>query len=214
MMAVRAVNSCSIFRSASPPPFSAAVRCRLYHYRNLQFRRCSKLGFRFHAFRSEKKLFGHGGVRSCSVHSLVDSVMEELEFMRKRKRVYAASKMGLTSSGELLEDKLANRVLEKGLLLEFKKDSDRVLLAVAQKPDGKKNWMVSDQVLVETTKCGMLNRMVSHPPLNLNKLHILFRALRILIILGFQILFRKHRITWIQHFWSLLGLNFLKTISQ
>ncbi|KAL4605067.1 hypothetical protein ACB092_09G001700 [Castanea dentata] len=145
MMAVRAVNSCSIFRSASPPPFSAAVRCRFYHYRNLQFRRYSKLGFRFHAFRSERKLFGHGGVRSCSVHSLVDSVMEELEFMRKRKRVYAASKMGLTSSGELLEDKLANRVLEKGLLLEFKKDSDRVLLAVAQKPDGKKNWMVSDQ---------------------------------------------------------------------
>lgn len=68
--------------------------------------------------------------------------------------------MGLTSSGELLEDKLANRVLEKGLLLEFKKDSDRVLLAVAQKPDGKKNWMVSDQVLVETTKCGMLNRLL------------------------------------------------------
>ncbi|KAL2508575.1 ribonuclease II [Forsythia ovata] len=25
------------------------------------------------------------------------------------------------------------------------KDSERVLLAVAQKPDGKKNWMVSDQ---------------------------------------------------------------------
>ncbi|KAK7846061.1 ribonuclease ii [Quercus suber] len=127
-MAVRAVNSCSIFRSASPPPFSAAVRCRLYHYRNLQFRRYSKLGFRFHAFRSGQKLFGHGGFRSCSVHSLVDSVMEELEFMRKRKRVYAASK---------------------------------VLLAVAQKPDGKKNWMVSDQVLVETTKCGMLNRLLA-----------------------------------------------------
>lgn len=54
------------------------------------------------------------------------------------------------SSGELLEDKLENQVLQKGLLLEFKKDSDRVLLAVAQRPDGKKNWMVYDQVLVET----------------------------------------------------------------
>lgn len=31
-----------------------------------------------------------------------------------------------------------NRTLEKGLLLEFKKDSERVLLAIAQKPDGKK----------------------------------------------------------------------------
>lgn len=54
------------------------------------------------------------------------------------------------SSGELLEDKLENQILQKGLLLEFKKDSDRVLLAVAQRPDGKKNWMVYDQVLVET----------------------------------------------------------------
>lgn len=52
---------------------------------------------------------------------------------------------------EILEDKLVNRTLQEGLLLEFKKDSDRVLLAVAQRPDGKKNWMVSDQVLVETT---------------------------------------------------------------
>lgn len=59
--------------------------------------------------------------------------------------------MGLTSSGQLLEDKLKNQVLQKGLLLEFKKDSERVLLAVAQKADGKKNWMVFDQVLVETT---------------------------------------------------------------
>lgn len=61
------------------------------------------------------------------------------------------SRMGLTSSGQLLEDKLKNQVLQKGLLLEFKKDSERVLLAVTQKADGKKNWMVFDQVIVETT---------------------------------------------------------------
>lgn len=52
----------------------------------------------------------------------------------------------LTSSGELLEDKLVNQEVQKGLLLEFKKDSDRIVLAVAQRPDGKKNWMVFDQV--------------------------------------------------------------------
>ena len=62
--------------------------------------------------------------------------------------------MGLTSSGGLLQDKLEKQTLQKGLLLEFKKDSERVLLAVAQKPDGKKNWMVFDQVLVETTNAG------------------------------------------------------------
>lgn len=59
--------------------------------------------------------------------------------------------MGVASSGELLEDKLEKRALREGLLLEFKKDSERLLLAVAQRRDGKKNWMVYDQVLVETT---------------------------------------------------------------
>lgn len=87
-----------------------------------------------------------GGVQSFSVQSLFESVMEELEARRRQKRVCATSKMG-----GLIEDKLEKRELQKGLLLEFKKDSERVLLAVAQKPDGKRNWMVSDQVLVETT---------------------------------------------------------------
>lgn len=54
------------------------------------------------------------------------------------------------SGGELFVNKLENRVLQKGLLLEFKKDSDRILLAVAERPDGKKNWIVSDQVQIET----------------------------------------------------------------
>ncbi|RVW87400.1 Ribonuclease II, chloroplastic/mitochondrial [Vitis vinifera] len=61
--------------------------------------------------------------------------------------------MGLTSSGQLLEDKLKNQVLQKGLLLEFRKDSERVLLAVAQKADGKKNWMVFDQVCRTSRPC-------------------------------------------------------------
>ncbi|KAI4356482.1 hypothetical protein L6164_000504 [Bauhinia variegata] len=71
--------------------------------------------------------------------------MEELLAMRKLKRVSAASNPGLMSGEVVHEDKLLNRSLQKGLLLEFKKDSDRMLLAVAQRPDGKKNWMVSDQ---------------------------------------------------------------------
>lgn len=52
----------------------------------------------------------------------------------------------LTSYGEVVEDKLVNQELEAGLLLEFKKDPERVLLAVTHRPDGKKNWMVFDQV--------------------------------------------------------------------
>ncbi|KAI4340072.1 hypothetical protein MLD38_024944 [Melastoma candidum] len=83
------------------------------------------------------------------IHSLVDTVIQELRNSRSRSRKVvrsaSASKLALTSSGELLEDKLVNRALEKGLLLEFKKDSEKVFLAVAQRPDGKKNWMVLDQ---------------------------------------------------------------------
>uniref|UniRef100_A0A2P2LL51 Ribonuclease IIic/mitochondrial isoform X1 n=1 Tax=Rhizophora mucronata TaxID=61149 RepID=A0A2P2LL51_RHIMU len=150
MMAVRAVNSCSnsILRSASfscSPPLSA-FRCRFdNHFRTLQFRRYWQLGCsRLLKFHCEVRFCVlHGRGRQRSVHSLVDGVIEVLAESMKRKRVRSAIK--LTSSGELLADKLVNQPLEKGLLLEFKKDSDRVLLAVAQRPDGKKNWMVHDQ---------------------------------------------------------------------
>ena len=50
---------------------------------------------------------------------------------------------------ELSDNKIDKRALQKGLLLEFQKDSDRSLLAVVERPDGKKNWMVTDQVLYE-----------------------------------------------------------------
>ncbi|KAK9920656.1 hypothetical protein M0R45_029204 [Rubus argutus] len=143
-MAVRAVSTCSIFLSASSPTLFA-FRCCPCHLSTFQFRRFSKLGIRFPLFSSEKHLVpGYGAAQSSSLHSLVDTVMQELEHLRTR-RVRAAAKVELTSSGETLEDKLVNQTLQKGLLLEFKKDADRVLLAVAQKPDGKKNWMVSDQ---------------------------------------------------------------------
>ncbi|KAK7259975.1 hypothetical protein RIF29_25630 [Crotalaria pallida] len=133
-MAVRAVNPCSLF-SSSTPSLSSALRFSSRH--RFTIPRC---------FRSHPPFFSdYGPGQSRSFQSLFDSVMEELHAMRKRrKRVSAASNMGLLN-GELLEDRLVNRTLQKGLLLEFKKDSDRILLAVAQRPDGKKNWMVSDQ---------------------------------------------------------------------
>lgn len=71
--------------------------------------------------------------------------MEELEEIRSRKRLRALNKVGLPTSKEISEVKLEKRVLQKGLLLEFRKDSQKLLLAVTQKPDGKKNWMVYDQ---------------------------------------------------------------------
>ena len=72
--------------------------------------------------------------------------------MSKKFYVFRMGLVGM-GSGELTEDKLMNQTLEKGRLLEFKKDSERVLLAVAQRPDGKKNWMVFDQVLVKKKNC-------------------------------------------------------------
>ena len=50
---------------------------------------------------------------------------------------------------ELSDNKMDKRALQRGLLLEFQKDSQRSLLAVVERPDGKKNWMVTDQVLYE-----------------------------------------------------------------
>ncbi|XP_028957017.1 ribonuclease II, chloroplastic/mitochondrial isoform X1 [Malus domestica] len=147
-MAVRAVGSSTVFRSASSSassPTLLSFRCCPCRFTTLQFRRFSKLGIRFPIFRSGKLAPGHGGVQSTSVHSLVNSVMEELGALRRRRLVRAAAKVELTSSGGIVEDKLVSWTLQQGLLLEFKKDAERVLLAIAQKPDGKKNWMVSDQ---------------------------------------------------------------------
>ncbi|XP_061965161.1 ribonuclease II, chloroplastic/mitochondrial isoform X2 [Populus nigra] len=117
MISVRAVNSCSIFRSS--PPVSS-FRCRLNsHLRTTtsssHHDRYSKSGFGFPMFRFDLPSLCHGDIRR------------------------------LTTGGEALDDKLVNQAVEKGLLVEFKKDSERVLLAVVQRRDGKKNWMVYDQ---------------------------------------------------------------------
>ncbi|KAL2523170.1 Ribonuclease II [Forsythia ovata] len=63
----------------------------------------------------------------------------------KETKCRVLHRLELKSSEELLQNKSGKQMLQKGLLLEFKKDPERVLLAVAQKPDGKKNWMISDQ---------------------------------------------------------------------
>ncbi|CAL9138962.1 unnamed protein product [Musa acuminata var. zebrina] len=40
-----------------------------------------------------------------------------------------------------------------GLLLKFMNDSQKTLLPVVQKPDGKKNWMVCDQIPMNNFCC-------------------------------------------------------------
>ncbi|TVU36775.1 hypothetical protein EJB05_18722 [Eragrostis curvula] len=84
----------------------------------------------------------HRGCRSRLAHSLVDEVLEEL---RSRRRVRVSAKIGLHGTKELSDNKIDKRTLQKGLLLEFQKDSERSLLAVVERPDGKKNWVVTDQ---------------------------------------------------------------------
>ncbi|KAL5991906.1 hypothetical protein ACLOJK_012818 [Asimina triloba] len=163
-MAVRAVNGCSIFRSAcsSPPsiPSLSALRLqrRCFHFRRLSCHSGPEAGISFSNSRFGNGPFSGGRIRF--VFSLVEAVMEELEAMRNRKSTRSRSKRNkgtgeemvkkgfrvlAVRSKELVEDKVEKRVLQKGNLLEFRKDSERLLLAVAQKPDGKKNWMVSDQ---------------------------------------------------------------------
>ncbi|XP_024968629.1 ribonuclease II, chloroplastic/mitochondrial [Cynara cardunculus var. scolymus] len=150
-MVVRTVNSVSLFRSTSPPsPLPLAAFHTYRQIRAFQYLQLSRLSI------CKPMVFGYynlksGGSRSYSVQSFVDSVMEEFEALRRRRTVRASNKSVLTSNKELVEDKLRKQVLQKGLLLEFKKDSERILLAVAQKPDGRKNWIVSDQNGVTTS---------------------------------------------------------------
>lgn len=68
-----------------------------------------------------------------------------MEELRSRRRVRVSAKIGLQGTKELPDNKIVKRTLQKGLLLEFQKDPERSLLAVVERPDGKKNWMVTDQ---------------------------------------------------------------------
>ena len=88
------MNTCSIFRSASSPPL-AAFTCRLSQFGPLRCRSSSNLGFRSPIDRN--CLLGHGGVRSYSVQSLVETVMEELHALRKRKGIRGSVKYVLIS---------------------------------------------------------------------------------------------------------------------
>ncbi|PIN04763.1 Exoribonuclease II [Handroanthus impetiginosus] len=151
-MAVRVMNGSAFFRCCAASTPLATFRCCLHQRNSVQFHSSSR-------FSTSRRLhyrliyFGYGEftIRKHSTQSLVDMVVEELESLRKRGRVRASNKLELKSSEELLENKSGKPALQKGLLLEFRKDSDRVLLAVAQKPDGKKNWMVYDQNGVMTS---------------------------------------------------------------
>ncbi|XP_039689943.1 ribonuclease II, chloroplastic/mitochondrial isoform X2 [Medicago truncatula] len=136
-MAVRAVNTYSLLRPSSPS-LSTVPRFFSPHHP-------LPSALRFHPPSSSHVCH----TQTRSIKSLFETVMEELQAKRKlRKKIVSVN--ASSSNTELLneehvEDRLVKRSLQKGLLLEFKKDSDKILLAVAQRPDGKKNWMVSDQ---------------------------------------------------------------------
>ncbi|EEC71774.1 hypothetical protein OsI_04386 [Oryza sativa Indica Group] len=126
-MAVRAAGGCSTAAAAT-----------------LAFFRLRPLG---RAVRPDSARAGwhfslYGGCRGRQVHGLVDSVLEEL---RSQRRGRVSAKIGLQGTKELSDNKIDKRTLQKGLLLEFQKDSERFLLAVVERPDGKKNWKVTDQ---------------------------------------------------------------------
>ncbi|CAM8920251.1 unnamed protein product [Rhodiola kirilowii] len=143
-MAVRTVNAYSLIRSAScstnslvrPHHVTPACHCRTLH---------SGASIRIQVLRRRSHVEIRR-VQTYSVHSLVDLVMAEFTASRRRTKVRASSaKLGIIGSVKVTDDKVEKRVLQRGLLVEFKKDSERVMLAVVQKPDGKKNWVVTDQ---------------------------------------------------------------------
>ncbi|KNA06496.1 hypothetical protein SOVF_180210 [Spinacia oleracea] len=161
MMAVRAVNGCSIIRpSTCSSPSLSSLLCCFHQFRPLYSTTRSKSGCLTSNCRFQLHFNGYSGKFGVfAFHSLVDSVLEELQERRRTRRVCASNRLVLTSSGELLKDKLEKQGLRVGLLLEFKKDSERVLLAVSQKRDGKKNWMVSDQ---NGTTCSIKPQQITY----------------------------------------------------
>ncbi|XP_078432821.1 ribonuclease II/R family protein [Wolffia australiana] len=138
-MAAGATNGYSLLRSST----SLSAPLSAYRLRSFLRQRSSALFANrgFHRFPS----YGGGALsRKIAIPRFVDLVTEELAELRSKKHLCAAGKTALLSN-DLTEDKLDKHGLQKGMLLEFQKDSERVLLAVTQKPDGKKNWMVYDQ---------------------------------------------------------------------
>ncbi|XP_057838680.2 ribonuclease II, chloroplastic/mitochondrial isoform X1 [Cryptomeria japonica] len=85
--------------------------------------------------------------RLYSTLGLFELIKREVKAMQlNANRVRSTPRNVLSSKEEvLLNTEIKKHDLEKGILLEFQKDSNKTLLAVVQKPDGKKNWMVSDQ---------------------------------------------------------------------
>ncbi|KAL9264861.1 Ribonuclease II, chloroplastic/mitochondrial-like protein [Drosera capensis] len=145
----------AILRSAAAPPlFPTTLYLRLPRFLPAQLHRSERP--RFHPcsalkFRSDSGRGSHGCVRfcSCSVHGIVDCGVRAVEVGWRSSgrvvRVRVANRVELVKSGEVGEEKVVKKELREGLLLEFKKDAERVLLAVVWRPDGKKNWMVYDQ---------------------------------------------------------------------
>ncbi|GER54374.1 ribonuclease II/R family protein [Striga asiatica] len=156
-MAIRVMNGRTLFRCCTMSPPLPAVRCC---QRRHKFARCRSPDRLFISRRIQCRLasYGYGlvPVRQYSAQSLVDMVIGQLESLRKRGRVRASNKyvkvlrlhssrLELKINEEILESKVGKLALKKGLLLEFRKDPERLLLAVVEKPDGKKNWIVTDQ---------------------------------------------------------------------
>lgn len=87
-MAVRVVNSCSIFFCACSPPPLAPSRCLRFHFRHINH----NLGFP--SLRTRSDVFSLS-IRRCSFNSLLESVMEELKALRARRRIRASSRWEL-----------------------------------------------------------------------------------------------------------------------
>ncbi|KAL9268974.1 Ribonuclease II, chloroplastic/mitochondrial-like protein [Drosera capensis] len=139
----------AILHSAAAPPLPTTpprfLPAQLQRSERPRFHPCSAL-----KFRSDSSRGTHGCVRfcSCSVRGIVECVVRAVESGWRSSgrvvRVRVANRVELVKSGEVGE-KVVKQELREGLLLEFKKDAERVLLAVLRKPDGKKNWIVYDQ---------------------------------------------------------------------
>ncbi|KAL2635015.1 hypothetical protein R1flu_006494 [Riccia fluitans] len=123
----RRIGSCSVAHSSTGIQSSA-----LYQFPNGQVsygwkRRHRKYGSRLLS-----------GEKSCHELATVQ------EIRRPRIRNQIVLKAASHSQASVLTSQ-AEAVIREGALLEFERESGKVILAVVRKPDGKKNWIAVDQ---------------------------------------------------------------------
>ncbi|KAL3692670.1 hypothetical protein R1sor_006321 [Riccia sorocarpa] len=95
-----------------------------------------------YGWRRRHRKYGSQFLSGAKLYHEVETVAQEIR--RPKIRNQNVLKAATQSPASVLTSQ-AEAAIKKGALLEFERESGKIILAVAQKPDGKKNWIAVDQ---------------------------------------------------------------------